>query len=57
MILYCETYEDALANGSEIRSFGKAMMDKSQDWATDFKTDPAHRETALLALMEECECE
>jgi kinesin family protein 5 len=48
-------WEDALASGSESRSFGKAMMDKSQDWATDFKTNPTHRETALLALMEECE--
>jgi len=48
-------WEDALASGSESRSFGKAMMDKSKDWATDFKANPVHREAALLALMEECE--
>jgi kinesin family protein 5 len=48
-------WEDALASGAETRSFGKAMMDRCQEWAAEFKAHTDHREGALQALMKECE--
>jgi kinesin family protein 5 len=47
-------WEDALASGLESRSFGKAMMDRCQEWA-QLKSDPSYREESLQALMKECE--
>jgi hypothetical protein len=48
-------WENALAGGLESRSFGKAMMDRCQEWAGQLKTCPESREDELLALMKECE--
>lgn len=50
-----EKYEDARARCAEERSFGKAMMDKCQEWAAHGKLDAKLREEHLQALMKECE--
>jgi hypothetical protein len=48
-------WEDSIAAGAESRSFGKAMMDKCQDWAAQLKADANRREQALQLLLAECE--
>eukprot|EP00928_Gymnodinium_smaydae_P005921 TRINITY_DN12052_c0_g1_i1.p1 TRINITY_DN12052_c0_g1~~TRINITY_DN12052_c0_g1_i1.p1 ORF type:complete len:800 (-),score=126.54 TRINITY_DN12052_c0_g1_i1:154-2553(-) len=44
-------WADELAQGSEKRSFGKAMMDKCQEWTAAFKGAPEVREEALRELL------
>jgi len=47
-------WEDAIAGGSESRSFGKTMMDRCQEWAAHLKANPDAREESLQALLKEC---
>jgi kinesin family protein 5 len=49
-----QQWEDSLASGVESRPFGKAMMDKCQEWSVRLKAHPEEREQALRALMTEC---
>mmetsp|Transcript_43748 Transcript_43748/g.130656 ORF Transcript_43748/g.130656 Transcript_43748/m.130656 type:complete len:296 (-) Transcript_43748:60-947(-) len=47
-------WENQRAEGQETRTFGKAMLDRCQEWAAAFKAEPESKDDALRALLEEC---
>mmetsp|Transcript_29822 Transcript_29822/g.65020 ORF Transcript_29822/g.65020 Transcript_29822/m.65020 type:complete len:904 (+) Transcript_29822:82-2793(+) len=47
-------WEERLAAGTETRSFGKAMMDRCQEWREAFRADPESRDAELASLFETC---
>merc|ERR1719414_2211301 len=46
-------WEERVAEGSEARPFGKAMLDQCQAWHRAFRANPSGRDDALAGLLRE----